>query len=189
MKKLLIAFGIVAVLVVGAFGGVVAAKPEMQPVDAWNYIVEKVDEIAGMLFDLGGNVTATDAKIDDLSNAVRMETDSRVIEVPAGTDPFDLVEIGGDYDEIRHVVVTLYVYPGTLDTPDTTGTDRISVSAYWPGAPGGWNVAVFDHNSDYKAQTFDFNADYWTIVCESDDASGYTVRLAITTTYVPAPAE
>lgn len=78
------------------------------------------------------------------------------------------------------MVVTLYVYPGTLNEVG----DRIWVSAYWPLAPGGWNVAMFDDESSYMAATFDFNADYWVIDCESD-TDGYNVRYSVTTTYVP----
>jgi hypothetical protein len=184
MKKVILAIVLVVMLIAAGLGGTImaATPPDDSPKGMWTIIVEGIEDI---LEDLG--LIETD--LDDMGDAlgrveedmVRMETKSGIIDVPANTDPFDLVEVMGDYDEIRHVVVTLYVYPGSLDEVK----DWIYVSAYWPGSPGGWNVATFDDDSDYKATTFDFNADYWIIRCESGDTE-YTVRYVVTTTFVPA---
>jgi hypothetical protein len=210
MKKLIVVPILIVLLLVGIMSGVVMAAPPDKPIDSWAYISDKVDAIWSAVIGVQSSVNVTDAKVDavqssvnathsdvgDLydaaidmntkldaigSNVTNMETDSGVIVIPANTDPFDVTVIGGNYTEIRHVVVTLYVYPGVLDEVG----DRIYVSAYWPGAPGGWNVATFDDGSGYKATTFDFNADYWIIWGESD-SSGYTIRYAVTTTFVPA---
>jgi hypothetical protein len=129
VKKLSIYLGIVIVLVIGTFGGVVMAKPEMQPVDAWNYIVEKLDEIAGVLGDLGGDVSAVDEKIDDLGNLVRMETDNWSIVL---ADPVAgyISEPAIKYDEIRHVVLTINMNGGLGGLQPG---DDVNVIAYWPG--------------------------------------------------------
>jgi hypothetical protein len=184
MKKVILAIVLAVMLIAGGLGGTVMADtpPDDSPKGMWTIIAEGIEDILeelgfieNDLDDMGGALGRIEG------NMVQMETDSGNITVSANTSRFDMTVVAGNYTEIRHVVVTLYVYPGTLDH----GGDRIYVSAYWPGSAQGWNVATFGPGSDYKATTFDFNADYWIIDVESDPDTGYTVRYAVTTTYVP----
>ncbi len=210
MKRLIIAIAIVVPLVIATIGAtaIAAAPPDPKPVDALNYIVEKVDEIltavnngtTNILTQLGvvrgktdaiiTDVGEVDGKIDELAsdvadmeaNMVRMETDFGNLQILPGAHA---TYIAGNYTEIRHVVVTMRAYPG-LGTGDS-----FDVSAYWPGNGDGAYVAQFDDSDPYACKTFEFNADYWTIHYENVvggmvDAPFY-IRYSATTTYVPAP--
>jgi len=210
MKKLIIAIAIVVPLVIATIGttALAAPPPDPKPVDALNYIVEKVGEIltavnngttniltqlvavranTDTLIGKANNLTddvgdVYDVVADMEANMVRMETDSGDLQIlPGEHDTY----IAGNYTEIRHVVVTMRAYPG-LGTNDT-----IDVSAYWPDNGLGAYVAQFDDSDPYACKTFEFNADYWTIHYEnfvpgSFDATFY-IRYSVTTTYVPAP--
>jgi len=209
MKRLIIAIAIVVPLVIATIGttAIAAPPPDPKPVDALNYIVEKVGEIltavnngtTNILTQLGVvrgktdtiiyNVGEVDGKIDELAsdvadieaNMVRMETDSGSLTVPPGAHA---TYIAGNYTEIRHVVVTMRAYPG-LDTGES-----IDVSAYWPGNGLGAYVAQFDDSDPYACKTFEFNADYWTIHYENVSTTidfPFYIRYSVTTTYVPAP--
>jgi tetrahydromethanopterin S-methyltransferase subunit B len=210
MKKLIIAIAIVVPLIIAAIGtsALAASPPDTKPVDALNYIVERVDEIltavnngtTNILTQLGVlrgkadtiiyDVGEVDGKIDELASdvadikagLVQMETYSGDLQIlPGEHDTY----VAGNYTEIRHVVVTMRAYDG-LGTNDT-----IDVSAYWPGNGLGAYVAQFDDSDPYACKTFEFNADYWTI--HYDNAiSGmvdtpFYIRYSVTTTYVPAP--
>jgi tetrahydromethanopterin S-methyltransferase subunit B len=209
MKKLIIAIAIVVPLVIATIGTTaIAAPPDPKPVDALNYIAEKVDEIltavnngtTNILTQLGvvrGNtddiiydVGEVDGKIDDLASdvadikagLVRMETDFGNLQIMPGSHD---THVAGNYTEIRHVVVTMRAYDG-LGTNDT-----IDVSAYWPGNGLGAYVAQFDDSDPYACKTFEFNADYWTIhydnVISGMVDTPFYIRYSVTTTYVPAP--
>ena len=210
MKKRIIAVAIVVPLIIAAIGtsALVASPPSPKPVDALNYIVEKVDEILtavnngttnildklalvhGKTDDIISDVGEVDGKIDELAsdvsdmeaNMVRMETDSGFVQAWSGTQG---THIAGNYTEIRHVVVTMRAYPG-LGTGDS-----FDVAAYWPDNGDGAYVAQFDDSDPYACKTFEFNADYWIIdydnvVGGSFDAP-FSIRYSVTTTYVPAP--
>jgi hypothetical protein len=213
MKKLIIAVAIVVPLVIATIGttAIAAPPPDPKPVDALNYLVEKVDEIwtgvnngttqilaalgdiRGRIITIGTDINGpggVDAKIDELASdvadikagAVRMETYSNDLLILSGEHD---TAVGGNYTEIRHVVVTMRAYNG-LGTNDT-----IDVSAYWPGNGLGAYVAQFDDSDPYACKTFEFNADYWTIHYENKvsgtfDAT-WSIRYSVTTTYVPAP--
>jgi len=142
-----------------------------------DYVVTAVDEIGADVSETGEDV---DYVVTAVGTVVRMDTDYGIIEIPPSTKPGTNSTTGGDYDEIRHVVVTLYI-DGTLDE----GDDRIDVRACWPENLGGCIVATFSSGSDDQAKTIEFNADKWTIDCESG-RTGFTVKYVVTSTYVPA---
>jgi len=144
--------------------------------DDVDYIVSEVEEIGYEVEETGDDV---DYIVTEVSSVVRMDTDYGTIEIPPGTKLGTETVTGGDYDEIRHVVVTLYI-DGTLDEAD----DGIYVRAYWPENLDGCIVASFFSGSSDVAETFEFNADEWTIDCESG-RTGYTVQYVVTSTYVP----
>jgi len=234
MKKITISFGLVVVLVIGSFGGIVMAAPEQTPLDCCrdilnllsdliynvsetgedvdyvvtavdeigsdvsetgedvDYVVTAVDEIGSDVSETGEDVdyvvTAVDEISDNVSyivsevnNVVHMATDSGVISVKEGTKSGTEIKTLGKYDEIRHVVVTLYTSRALSED------DGVAVNAYWPGMEG-CIVASFLSGSDEKAKTIEFNASKWEIDCQSG-RTGFNIYYVVTSTYVPAETQ
>jgi len=205
MKRIALALSLVIILVFATFGGMAMAAPEQTPSDCCRYLMGVLDEILATLLDTEYEVSETGENVDyvvteveeigyeveetgddvdylvsEVGSVVRMDTDYGTIEILPSTKLGTETVTGGDYDEIRHVVVTLYV-DGTLDEVD----DGVYVRAYWPENLDGCIVASFFTGSSDVAETFEFNADKWTIDCESG-RTGFTVEYVVTSTYVPA---
>ncbi|HEY95457.1 MAG TPA: hypothetical protein G4O15_11035 [Dehalococcoidia bacterium] len=127
MKKLtIIVVSVIFVLTSVLAGTALAAKPDNTPREAWDMIVEKVEEIVGILFNLGANVTdlksdveAVDSKVESLSVAVDdvANMQSQMAKVESDTIELEYIYNGCDnlghstfllakeytFEEVRHV--------------------------------------------------------------------------------------
>ena len=172
--------------------GVMANKPPANPVDQWQILIAKVNDIWDILTGSSGlpavNETLSDIQetLDDIQSTptVVMETGSGQLEA---THQFMAARRTFYYPDVRHVSVSLMAWnPGDV---------HFDVIVWWddednPGTSYGASLLRLD--KDNVAGTVEFDAQHWEILASGDpnyDSStpNKTVYYQYTVTY-PAPA-
>lgn len=188
MKKLIIAFVVVVILVVGLFGSaVMAAPPSTSPTGIWDEILNAVEDIQTKVNNLGqgvsfvltsvnqlhGKADNITISVDSLSEtAIIMESDAGIFAATAANP--DTV-FNKTHDQIAHV--TLTVYADWL-----TANDSAWVSLMWEDGSYEPAIKVFDTGAGIYKGTVEFVAKEWALRCYDDDAL-MDVYWAYTATY------
>ena len=188
MKKLIIAFVVVVILVVGLFGSaVMAAPPSTSPTGIWDEILNAVEDIQTKVNNLGqgvsfvltsvnqlhGKADNITISVDSLSEtAIIMESDAGIFAATAANP--DTV-FNKTHDQIAHV--TLTVYADWL-----TANDSAWVSLMWEDGSYEPAITVFDTGAGIYKGTVEFVAKEWALRCYDDDAL-MDVYWAYTATY------
>jgi len=211
MKKLLIIVASLLLVFTIVLGGTaLASKPEGTPMEEWELtseifatlesiggnissmlgqlvtLVTGVENIDSKIVELSDNASRIESKIDSLDSdvaelearMVQFSTDSGALDAPSGTNSVILM---GDYNEIRHVVVTI------SPVQELSEGDSVTVIAYWPGNTWGFDVGLLNYSEPRACKTFEFNADKWEIRAYNYDANSalFGIYYVVTTTYVP----
>ncbi|MFC1871057.1 hypothetical protein ACFLYF_01450 [Chloroflexota bacterium] len=164
MKKLITALSLAIILVVSVVGSAVMAAPppENKPVDAWDMIVNGVNELIDKIGFVTISVANVQSSVDDVQtsvdnlseSAIIMVSDSGVFEF-SGANPDPILH--EEYDRVAHVSVT--AYSGGISGFDTG--DSAWVVPLWDGT--GRSITVVDYDEGIQFNTVEFDAKEWKL--------------------------
>ena len=186
MKRLIFAITIPVLLVIVILGGAVMAAPESKPVDAWNYIVDKVGDIWDELIDIADDVESVDGKIVSLndSSMARMMSDQGIVFMTVADDVAisdEFVYESPSFYEGAHFTVSVWIIDGD-DSADHIKIHHVnwsqdrsqSVASSFRAEGEDFYTFEFDAGKCALAYTFNGNNDFeftWAVTVEYSSSS------------------
>jgi len=182
VKRLIFGITIPVILVIVIFGGAVMAAPESKPVDAWNYIVDKVGDIWDELIGIADDVESVDGKIASLneSSIARMMSDQGIVYMTVADDiaiSDEFVYESPSFYEGAHFTVSVWIMDG--DDP----TDYIKIHhANWSQDRSQSVSSAFRADGE-DFYTFEFDAGKCALAYTFHDNNDFNFTWAVTVEY------